>query len=231
MLKEKWTKRWLVILAGMIAPYFYLMGWQYSHSYYAQFGINHIHSGRSFHEYVALGFQNGGIAILEGFNWFISQNLWFYINLALVFITLIYIGILNEDLSQRYKKSESKFRLWVKRTFNNNSTKYTVVPLIVSGLMTIAIGALVIILLLLSACSLHGYQFAKYVASNQKAVYTACKPEIPNTKHDCTFVYDGSELVLSGMMVGSSSSRISIYNGQTETIELNGHRIVHQFKE
>jgi hypothetical protein len=85
--------------------------------------------------------------------------------------------------------------------------------------------------LIIFTISTFGHRFAKKNVDNQKANYAGCKPEIPNPKHDCTFVYDGSELVLSGIIVGRSSSRISIYNGQTVTIELNGHRIVHQFKE
>jgi len=233
LIKEKWIKRWLVILAGMIAPYFYLVGWQYSHTFYSEFGVDQAISSASFHEYIALGVQKTGEFILLGFLWLMDRSWQFYV-ITLVFLVVFitfYIFFDNAVRSSKEKDHKNKIRLWLRRNLKNKKFEYTVLPMLTAGILTTTFAVIVYIALVASTISLVGYRFAKYSVDTKKASYTACKPEIPNAKHDCTFVYDGSELVLSGMIVGRSSSRISIYNGQTETIELNGHRIVHQFKE
>ena len=91
MIKEKWIKRWLVILAGMIAPYFYLVGWQYSHTFYREFGVDQAISSASFHEYIALGFQKTTESFAIGYFWLIDQSVGFYI---FVFIGLIVIAVI-----------------------------------------------------------------------------------------------------------------------------------------
>jgi len=233
LLKEQWTKRWLIVLAGMIAPYFYLVGWQYSHTFYREFGVDQAISRASFHEHIALGFQKTTESFAIGYLWLIKQSFWFYVCVFLGFIIIAAIYLVFFNTVDKFKRDDgrNKFLSWYREKLKSKRFEYSVLPVITSSIIVSAFTTLITVGLIIFTISTFGHRFAKRNVDTQKASYTACKPETPNPRHDCTFVYDGSELVLSGMIVGRSSSRISIYNGQTETIELNGHRIVHQFKE
>ena len=107
MIKEKWIKRWLVILAGMIAPYFYLVGWQYSHTFYSEFGVDQAISSASFHEYIALGVQKTGEFILLGFLWLMDRSWQFYV-ITLVFLVVFITFYIFFDNAVRSSKEKEK---------------------------------------------------------------------------------------------------------------------------
>ncbi|MRX26589.1 hypothetical protein [Kangiella sp. HZ709] len=232
ILKSLDIKTSLAILVGVIAPFFYFVGWQYSNAFYFGFGSSYTKGSRSFPEYIALGVQKFFEAFLVGFAWlkgFVLSYGWWLL-LGLVIFTMVQLLLLNTFEDKDGKGAWKNLRKWLGKAFNNKWLHYTIIPVLTSGVMTTALAAILFIGLFLASVFFFGYQFGTYSVKEAKANYQPCVESMPNSNQNCTFLYKDKKLILAGLFVGQSDSHISIYNGKTETIELEGIRIVHQFK-
>ena len=215
--KASFNIKTAIALMSLLVPMLYLVGYFYELGYLNAFDVSNDFIPRSIQTYLMMSYHVGviGIAgildITGGFN-----------NLFIITIVVFWITGIAAIL---FINNESKIINFKSNVIQLPWIRYLIFP-IANG---IAGSIILYIVLTVISLPVMGYFVGKNVAIDIKSNFQNCtvnteKNIKPN--HQCTFVYNGEKLELSGFSVAASTEYIAIYTGDKTVIQhLTGRTI------